>query len=66
MASSSAEQTLKLIIKSANQKYEDFIVDNFELNWTIKQLKNTIQESYPKNPVNKKILQSFFTPDLPL
>ena len=53
MASSNKDHLLKLIIKSANQKYDDFIVDCFELNWTIKQLKHTIQETYPKNPVNK-------------
>jgi hypothetical protein len=51
MATSNNEHPLKLIIKSANQKYEDFIVDSFELSWTVKQLKHTIQESYPKNPV---------------
>ena len=54
MASQTLEQssnTLKLIIKSANQRYEDFIVDHFELNWTIKRLKQHLNENYPKNPV---------------
>lgn len=55
MATSNNEHPLKLIIKSANQKYEDFIVDSFELSWTVKQLKHTIQESYPKNPEAESI-----------
>jgi hypothetical protein len=51
MASSSTQQLLKLIIKSANQKYDDFVVDNFDLNWTIKRLKQYLNDNYPRNPV---------------
>ena len=47
---SSASPSLKLIIKAANQKYEDFIIENFHLDSTIKNLKKHINENYPKNP----------------
>ena len=42
--------SLKLVIKAANQKYEDFIVDDIRLDWTIKNLKQHLNENYPKNP----------------
>lgn len=48
--SSSSPGDLKLIIKAANQKYEDFVIDNFELDWTIKQLKQYLFENYPQKP----------------
>jgi hypothetical protein len=43
---------MKLIIKAANQKFDDFIVENFELQWTIKHLKLHLAQNYPKNPVS--------------
>ncbi len=60
MASSSTQQLLKLIIKSANQKYDDFVVDNFDLNWTIKRLKQYLNDNYPRNPVQYLELNFFF------
>ncbi len=48
--STSSTDLLKLIIKAANQKYEDFIVDQFELDWTIKRLKIYLTENYPQKP----------------
>ena len=44
------ENLLKLIIKAANQKYEDFTVEEFELNWTIKRLKQHLTDKYPQKP----------------
>ena len=41
---------LKLVIKAANQKYEDFIVNDTKLDWTIKHLKQHLNNHYPKNP----------------
>ena len=49
-SSTSTSTPLKLIIKAANQKYEDFIIENIQLDWTIKHLKKHINENYPKNP----------------
>lgn len=40
----------KLIIKAANQKYEDFIVEEFEMNWSIKHLKKHLTDNYPQKP----------------
>lgn len=40
----------KLIIKAANQKYEDFIVEEFEMNWSIKHLKEHLTDNYPQKP----------------
>ena len=53
MASSNNEQnaSIKLVIKSANQKHDDFVVENFDSNWTIKQLKQHLKDNYPRNPV---------------
>ena len=31
-------------------------LDNIDLNWTIKRLKQFLNDNYPKNPVNFKIL----------
>lgn len=58
MASSSSEHpsssanrsSFKLIIKAANQKFEDFIIDTCELDWSIKYLKEYLSNNYPKNP----------------
>lgn len=44
------ENPLKLVIKAANQKYEDFVVDEIKLEWTIKQLKVHLTENYPQKP----------------
>jgi hypothetical protein len=41
----------KLIIKAANQKHDDFVIDNYEPEWTIKYLKEYLSKNYPKNPV---------------
>ena len=41
---------VKLIIKAANQKYEDFIVENFDLDTTIRNLKTHLTVNYPSNP----------------
>ncbi len=46
----SSSDSLKLIIKAANQKYEDFIVCQFELDWTIKRLKQHLTDNYPQKP----------------
>jgi hypothetical protein len=43
----------KLIIKAANQKYSDFIIENCDSTWSIKQLKKHLNENYPKNPVSQ-------------
>lgn len=56
MASANSEQnsstnSLRLVIKSANQKYEDFVVDNLDQDWTIKRLKQHLSDNYPRNPV---------------
>ena len=47
---STASSSLKLIIKAANQKYDDFIIENMQLEWTINHLKKHINENYPTNP----------------
>ena len=52
-SSTNSDSSLKLIIKAANQKYEDFIIDEFELSWTIKRLKLYLTENYPQKPVSK-------------
>ena len=49
---SSSSSTHKLVIKAANQKYDDFIIEQFELDWTIKRLKQHLNSSYPMNPVD--------------
>lgn len=51
----SSKQNLKLIIKAANQKFEDFIVENCKLDWTIKDLKQHLNSNYPKNPNSQSI-----------
>lgn len=43
---------MKLVIKAASQKYEDFIIEKFDLEWTVKYLKDYLGTNYPKNPVN--------------
>lgn len=42
---------LKLIIKAANQRFDDFIIDYCRLEWSIKHLKEHLNQNYPKNPV---------------
>lgn len=51
----SSTDELKLVIKAANQKYEDFIVQDFELSWTVKQLKLHLNEKYPQKPESSSI-----------
>ena len=48
-----SSSSCKIVIKAANQKYEDFNVDAPELEWTIKQLKQHLSENYPSNPVSR-------------
>lgn len=50
-----AEHSSKLIIKAANQKFDDFAVENYQLEWSIKYLKEYLSQNYPKNPVNLSI-----------
>ena len=63
MASSSDQQSrkanksavsgeMKLIIKAANQKYEDYVIENFELDWSVKYLKEYLGQNYPKKSGN--------------
>lgn len=47
-----SEMSSKLIIKAANQKHDDFLIENYEIEWTIKYLKDFLSQNYPKNPVN--------------
>ena len=47
--------TVNLIIKAANQKFDDFVIDNCQLNWTIKDLKEFLSSNYPKNPHSSSI-----------
>ena len=46
----SEDSKVKLLIKAANQKYEDFPVE-CELNWTVKRLKAHLHQFYPTKPV---------------
>ena len=41
---------LKLVIKSANQKYEDFVIENGNLDWSVKHLKEYLRTNYPNKP----------------
>lgn len=54
-SSTVSESGQKLIIKAANQKYEDFVIEEFELNWTIKRLKLYLAENYPQKPESLSI-----------
>lgn len=47
---SESSEELRLIIKAANQKIEDFIIP-FEVDWSIKQLKKFLADNYPLKPV---------------
>lgn len=49
-----SSEELRLIIKAANQKVEDFII-SFELDWTIKHLKKFLAENYPLKPEETSI-----------
>jgi hypothetical protein len=51
MTDGSSNSDFSLIIKSANQKYPDFTVVNCELDWTVKKLKEHLNQNYPNNPV---------------
>lgn len=42
--------THRLVIKAASQKYEDFVIDNCQPDWTIKQVKEHLKNNYPNNP----------------
>lgn len=53
--SHSSADKLKLIIKSANQKYEDFVINDFELDWSIKQLKQYLYDNYPQKPETSSV-----------
>jgi hypothetical protein len=50
MNRSSSKADLKLTIKAANQKHEDFLVESFQMNWSVKQLKDHLSENYPNSP----------------
>lgn len=52
MTADLAPSSCKIVIKAANQKYEDFNVDIPESDWTIKQLKQHLSDNYPSNPVS--------------
>ncbi len=41
----------KLTIKAANQKFNDFVIDNFDLDWSVMRLKQYLHLNYPNNPV---------------
>ena len=43
---------LTLTIKAANQKFSDFVVDDCELDWSVRRLKLHLSENYPKKPVS--------------
>ncbi|CAF0754912.1 unnamed protein product [Brachionus calyciflorus] len=47
---STSSESVKLIIKAANHKFEDFIIENCQLNWTVKDIKEHLSSNYPKNP----------------
>ncbi len=52
---SASTEELRLIIKAANQKVDDFIIP-FELDWSIKYLKTFLADNYPLKPVRLIIL----------
>ena len=43
----------KLTIKAANQKYNDFVIDNFDVDWSVMRLKQYLHLNYPNNPVRE-------------
>ena len=47
--------TTKLIIKAANQKHDDFIIENYEHEWTVRYLKEFLGQNYPQNPVLERV-----------
>ena len=47
----SSSNVHNLLIKAANQKYEDFLIEDVNLEWNIKRLKEHLHENYPKRPV---------------
>jgi hypothetical protein len=49
-SSSSSGTQLNLIIKSANQKYEDFVIENCQLDWSVKYVKEHLKANYPNKP----------------
>ncbi len=50
--SGNSSAQLNLIIKSANQKYQDFLIENCQLDWSVKYVKEHLSANYPNKPVN--------------
>jgi hypothetical protein len=40
----------EIVLKSASQQHDDYIINNCDLNWSIKQLKHHLSDNYYKKP----------------
>lgn len=50
----SEPKTITLLIKTPSQAYEDHVIENVHLNWTVKELKAHLSTVYPGSPVSFK------------
>ncbi|XP_062860239.1 homocysteine-responsive endoplasmic reticulum-resident ubiquitin-like domain member 1 protein [Trichomycterus rosablanca] len=49
----SEQETISLIIKTPNQTHGDQLVEDVDINWTVKELKTYLTSIYPSRPAEK-------------
>jgi hypothetical protein len=53
------ENKVDLVIKAANQTFDDFKIE-CDLNWTVHKLKKYISENYPTKPIEHNMRLIYF------
>lgn len=48
----SDKETISVVIKTANQVHGDQIIEDVNINWTVKDLKTHLASFYPSKPVS--------------